>query len=128
MAAVGPSFKLIVNGQEVARGILHRSVSPSAVAELERARRISGNAVVKEGSIGIPTRLKVGASKARARFRPGELAVNPADGTLWLFLSDSQTSMPMVPLGEVTEGVAELAKIKRGSQVSIIISPERRPP
>ncbi len=118
-----PAFKLIVDGREVAAGTLRRAVAPAAVSELERAGRLSGNAIIKGNAVGMVTRLKVGASKARAEFRAGEVAVNPADGSLWIFFGDAKPQSPMVPLGNVTQGLEEVAKIRRGARVIFVVVP-----
>ena len=119
-----PSFKLIVDDREVASGVLRRAIAPAAVAELERLRRLTGNVLLRDNAIGMVTRLKIGVSKARTQFRAGEMAVNPADGSLWIFVGDSQLHMPMVPLGNVIQGLDELARTRRGARLTLIVRTE----
>ncbi|MFP3136805.1 MAG: hypothetical protein RXP91_00235 [Nitrososphaeria archaeon] len=116
-----PSFKLIVDGSEIAEGVLRRAVAPAAVWELERIHRVSGNALIREDSVGIVTRLKVGAAKSRLKFKAGEVAINPADGSLWVFLSDAESRMPLVPLGSVLQGLEGLRSIRRGARLELVV-------
>ncbi|MGC8556031.1 MAG: hypothetical protein ACP5NG_03370 [Conexivisphaera sp.] len=123
-----PSFKLIVDGSEVASGTLRRAIAPSAVAELERLRQLSGNAIMIGSAVVIVTRIKVGASKARRHFGAGEVALNPADGSLWFFAAESDSRMPLVPLGSITQGLDGLSSIRRGARVTVIVRSEQSPP
>ncbi|MFP3283647.1 MAG: hypothetical protein RXP97_06255 [Nitrososphaeria archaeon] len=123
-----PSFKLIVDDEEVASGVLRRAIAPSVASDLERMRRVAGNVLMRDNAIGIVTHLKVGSSKSRRNFRRGEVALSPADGTMWFFTGDSESRMPLVPLGNITMGIDSLSAIRRGARLALVVSSGQGPP
>lgn len=95
-----------VTGKGVAKGQLKRHLAPTTVGEITRRLPLSGRvARYKDIFVYVLVGLQVGREKARSRFKRGELALMPANGSLCLFLKDADIASPLNPVGEIVEGL-----------------------
>lgn len=106
-------------GGEKLRCELKRHLSPRTVGLILRSLPIAGNAH-RIGPISyIETPIESGAERPRREFKKGDIAFDPATGSICFFSRDADAGKIMTPIGRITDNVDPLEKLKPGDVLEL---------
>jgi len=116
-------------GVGIVYGELRRILSPRTIEALIKKLPIKSPVNVwGGGEVYFPVDIKRGREKATLEIDAGTIAYWPLGDALCLFYEKIKPYSPVNLLGEVTEGIEVLKKVKRGTTVKFYsISAEKAP-
>ena len=106
---------LEIKGKSQLKCELKRHLAPRTVGSIIRSFPIEGNAHLMGNSfVYIETKINVGSERQRMQFKKGDIAFMASNGSVCLFLNDTDSTKPLTPIGKIVSNFDALNEVKSG--------------
>jgi len=94
---------------------LKRHLAPKTVGTITRSLPLEGTVHMMGNSfVYIETKINVGGERQRSRFKKGDVSFMTSTGSICFFLSDTDSTKSMTPIGTITFNLEALNNVKPG--------------
>jgi len=113
-------IKLIIENTGEAGGELIRHMAPRTVNAILKKLPVEGRAALWKEEVYFEIPIATGTEKAKPSVKKGDLAYWPMGKALCIFYGDSQPYSPVNIVGQVTQNLELLSKVKSGTVIKVV--------
>jgi len=113
-------IKLIIENMGEAEGELIRHMAPRTVDAILKKLPVEGRAALWKEEVYFEIPVAAGVEKAKPTVKKGDLAYWPMGKALCIFYGNSQPYSPVNIVGQVTQNLDLLSKVKSGTIMKVI--------
>jgi len=113
-------IKLIIENMGEAEGELIRHMAPRTVDAILKKLPVEGRAALWKEEVYFEIPIAAGVEKAKPTVKKGNLAYWPMGKALCIFYGDSQPYSPVNIVGQVTQNLELLSKVKSGTIIKVV--------
>jgi len=113
-------IKLVIENIGLAEGELIRHMAPRTVDAILKKLPAEGRAALWKEEVYFEIPIATGVEKAKTTVKKGDLAYWPMGKALCIFYGDSQPYSPVNIVGQVTQNLDLLSKVKSGTIIKVI--------